>query len=123
MRKLTVVLSLVVLAACASAPPALSPPGNAAFQAIKVVRTLDVVRDIAISANEQAPPLISTGNTRKIVTWHLAALKTIGAVPGGWKPTVLAGLDQLEKAVPPAEWAHVEIYVRLLRTVIAEVAQ
>jgi len=124
MKGFIVTLALaLVLGGCAKAPPELSPAGNAAFQAAKVVRTLDIVRDVATDAHAQVPPLISTDNTRRIVTWHSAALRTIGAAPGGWKPTVLAGLDQLEKVVPPAEWVHVEVYVRLLRTIIAEVQQ
>lgn len=122
MLKLPVVLALALATSwCAPPPPQLSPEAVTAFHATRVVRTIDIVMDLAIDAHAQKPPLISTDNTRKIVTWCEAALKTIAASPGGWKPSVLSGLDQLEQTIPPAEWAHIEIYVKLLRTVIAEV--
>lgn len=107
---------------CAKAPPSLSPPGVAAFNALRVVRALDVVRDTAIDAEAQVPPLISTADTRTVIDFHEAALKTIAAVPSGWKATVLAGLDQLKTDIVPAAWARIQIYVNLLKAVIAEVA-
>lgn len=106
---------------CAKAPPTLSPAGTAAFHALEVGHALDIVRDVANDANMQTPPLISNAALLKIVNWHEAAVRTIVAVPGGWKLTVLAGLDQLQHEVPPAEWQRIAIYVALLRTVINEV--
>ena len=106
---------------CAKAPPTLSPAGTAAFHALQVGRTLDIVRDVANDANQQTPPLVSNASLLKIVNWHEAAVRTIQAAPGGWKPTVLAGLDQLQREIPAAEWSRIAIYVALLRTVIAEV--
>ena len=113
---------LGVEGSCAKAPPSLSPEGVAAFNALRVVRALDVVRDTAIDAEAQVPPLISTANTRTIINFHEAALKTIAAAPGGWKATVLAGLDQLKADILPAAWARIRIYIDLLKVVIAEVA-
>lgn len=108
---------------CAKAPPALSPAGTAAFNATRVVKALDVLRDVAIDAEAQSPKLISTANTRKIVSYHEAAVKTIGAVPGGWRPTVLAGLEQLRAEIPAGEYARIAPFVALVQTLIAEVSQ
>jgi hypothetical protein len=107
---------------CTNAPPTLSPAGTAAYQATRVVKALDVLRDAAIDANAQTPPLISTPNTRKVVNFHEAAVKTIGAAPGGWKPTVVAGLEQLQHDILPEEWSRLQPYIALVKSLI-EVTQ
>ena len=104
---------------CAKAPPELSPQGVAAFNALRVGHALDIIRDTAIDA--EAQHLISTDDTRKIVDWHSAAVRTIVAVPDGWKATVLAGLDQLKTDLLPATWARIRIYVDLFLAVVQEV--
>ena len=103
---------------CTHAPPTLSPAGTAAFHATRVVKALDVLQDFAIAAEAQNPKLISTANTRKVIDVVAASVRTIQAAPGGWKPTVLAALAQLERDVFPAEWARVLPYVSLVRSVI-----
>ena len=104
---------------CTHAPPTLSPAGAAAFQATRVVKALDVLRDFAIDAEAQTPKMLSTANARTIVTFHESAIKTIAAVPGGWKPTVTAGLEQLQHDLPAADWQRVAPYVNLVRVLIA----
>ncbi len=112
----------VTSTSCATAPPpALSPAGVSAFNALRVGHALDLIRDTAVDASKQSPPLISHADLLKIVNWHEAAVKTIVAVPGGWKPTVLAGLDQLQSDIPAAEWQKIALYAALLKTVISEV--
>jgi hypothetical protein len=116
-------LLCVGLASCQTScavqsPPTLSPAGTAAFQATRVVKALDILRDFAIDAEAQDPKLISTDNTLKVVNFHEAAIKTIGAVPGGWKATVQAGLDQLKDDVLPAEWQRLLPYVALIKSLI-----
>jgi hypothetical protein len=118
---LTAMLTAIALFGCAKAPPTLSPAGAAAFQATRVVKALDVLRDFAIEAEAQNPKVLSTANTRKVVTFHESAVKTIGAVPGGWKPTVTAGLDQLQHDVSAADWQRVVPYVNLIKALIAGV--
>ncbi len=112
---------VLTVASCAKVPPTLSPAGAAAFQATRVVKALDVLQDFAIAAEAQNPKLLSTNNTRKVVTYVGASVKVIDAVPGGWKTTVTAGLVQLEHDIPPAEWQRIAPYVTLLRVLIAEV--
>lgn len=118
---LALLLTVVGLPACAKAPPTLSPAGVSAFNALRVGHALDLIRDTAADASHQNPPLITRASLLKIVDWHEAAVKTIVAVPGGWKPTVLASLDALKGTIPDAEWSKIALYVSLLKTVIAEV--
>jgi hypothetical protein len=110
-------------ASCAGkAPPTLSPAGTAAFNATRVVKALDILRDFAVDGEAQTPPVISTDNTRKVVAFHRAAVTTIGAVPGGWKPVVTTGLDQLQHDLLPEEWRRILPYVALVKSAI-EVSQ
>ena len=96
MRRLIVFLVLVInLVGCQPPPPDLTPDAKLAFQATRVVMVLDVVRDAAIAANEQVPPLMTTNDTRNVVLWHKTSVQTIRAVPSGWKPAVMAGLYAL----------------------------
>lgn len=99
MRRRLCVRSLVLVAllslGCHQQPPALSPDAVVAFQATRVVKVLDVVRDAAIAANELTPPAITTADTRAVVLWHKTAIQVIQATPGGWKPTVKASLYAL----------------------------
>lgn len=124
MKRLSLLLLIGLLSlptACAKAPPTLSPAGVSAFNALRVGHALDLIRDTANDAAHQSPPLVSRASLLKIVDWHEAAVKTIVAVPGGWKPTVLASLDALKAAIPDAEWQKIALYVSLLKTVIADV--
>lgn len=121
-------LSALSLPACGTNPPPatdptvnLSPSGRAAYQATRVVKALDVLRDIAISAEEQTPKLMSTNSTRKVVLYHQAIVKTIRAVPDGWLAVAMEGLEQLRKDIPGEEWKQIDPYVRLVLAVYAEV--
>ena len=93
MKRLILILALAG-SACASAPPLASPVATADFRNTQVIQGLDQLRDIAINANAQNPPLLSTATTRKVVQAHEAALKTIHAMASGWQATVLAGCWQ-----------------------------
>jgi hypothetical protein len=115
------VLSALSTSSCAKAPPNLSPSGVAAFHGTQVVKALDLVRDTAIVAEMQQPPLVRTETARAIIVWHRAAVMTIGASPGGWKPTVSAGLDAIDRALSDSERATLTPYIALARTLIAEV--
>ena len=119
--KYAVVILAASLLSCAKAPTALSPSGTAAFHATRVVKALGVLQDFAIAAEAQTPKLLSTDNTRKVVNFVGSAAKTIDAVPAGWKPTVMAGLVQLQADLPPPDWARVAPYVQLIKVLIAEV--
>jgi hypothetical protein len=115
------VLALALIVGCAKAPPTLTPVGKTAWQGIQAIRVLDTIRDVAIAANAQTPPILSTDTTRKVVTFHKSAVTVIGASPGGWKPIVTASIGQLQKDVPAAEWTKIAPYVALLSTIIQEI--
>ena len=119
-RSILPVLLVLALAGCAKAPPTLSPAGVAAFNATRVVKALDLVRDTAIAANAQTPPLVSTANTRIVVNVYESAVRTIAAAPNGWKAIVSKALDELPNQLG-AEYSQIEPYVNLVKTLIAEV--
>lgn len=121
-------LGALSLPACSTNPPPANSPtvnlsasGRAAYQATRVVKALDVLRDIAISAEEQNPKLMSTNSTRKVVLYHQAIVKTIRAVPDGWLAVATEGLDNLRKEIPADEWKQIDPYVRLVLAIYAEV--
>ncbi len=111
----------LTLSACASAPLNLSPAGQTAFQNTRVIKGLDLIRDTAVSANAQIPPLVSTDTTRKIVTYHRSALLIIRDVPNGWKASVLTGLDETVKDLPAKEAQLIAPYVALVKTLVQEI--
>jgi hypothetical protein len=135
------ILSLVVpLSGCTKQPPALDPDAVIAFHATRVIKVLDVVRDAAIAANELVPPAIQTNDTRTVVLWHRTMVQTIAAAPGGWKPTVKAGIYALtcnpaayvaapgipdpaacQPQIPAAANDRLKPYIGLALVVIAEV--
>lgn len=115
------IVSTVVLTGCAKAPPHLTPEATRAFHGTQVVKTLDVMRDAAVAANVQVPPLLSTDATRKVVLYHQSVVKVIQAAPAGWVPFAQRGLEEMLDALPPKERAVVGPYAALVKTVIAEV--
>lgn len=123
MKRFVLIALLLVTSACVKAPPTLSPAGIAAFNGTRVVKALDILRDVAVDANAQVPPLLSTATTRKVVTYHESALKTIQAAPSGWVPVVQTGLTEVLKDVPPVEQRQLAPYVSLVKTLIAEVSK
>jgi hypothetical protein len=114
------VVSTTSQVACTHAPPTLSPVAQQQFNNTRVVKALDLIRDTAIDANAQVPPLMSTNATRIVVTFHRSALVTINASTSGWKATVLQSLDELvkDKALLPTEVQRITPYVALAKTLI-----
>jgi hypothetical protein len=119
-KRITILLALLVMVGCAKAPPDLTPQATLAFQATRVVKALDLVMDTAIAAEAQTPKVISTANTRTVVEFHQAAVRTIHAVPGGWKPTVTAALNELPAKLG-ADYAKIAPYVNLVKALLVEI--
>lgn len=124
--KYLLLLSLLFLAtpvttACRHAPPSASPQAVIAFQGTRVIKALDLIRDFAVDGNAQTPPLISTGTTRKVVTYHRSAITLVHDIPSGWKQTLLDGLDEIVKDLPAGEGQKLAPYVGLIKAVLAEV--
>jgi hypothetical protein len=120
---LLVLLALFTMPQCASAPSTLSPVGTRDYRTLQVVKALDLVRDTAIDANAQIPPLLDEETTRKIVMYHSSALRTIQAVPNGWVVTVEAGLDDVIKDLPADKRKLFGPYIALTKTLITEVTK
>ena len=122
MKTLLLLVALTLAApACQHAPPTLSPAAQLAFQGTRAIKGLDLLRDYAIDANAQKPPLLSEAVTRKVVTYHRSAITTIHDIPNGWKPAVQTGLDEVLKDVPGPEAQKLAPYVALIKTILAEV--
>lgn len=123
-RLITALAALFALTACAAnAPPNLSPVARQAFVATRVIKGLDLIRDTAITANAQLPPLLSTDATRAIVEYHRSSLLVMQDVPNGWKVTVLTGLNEMVRRLPPHDAQLIAPYVALTKTILAEVIQ
>jgi len=124
MKRLTLIPILTVLwAGCAPPPPNLTPEATQAFKATRVIKALDILRDAAIDANAQTPPLMPEATTRRVVLYHQSSVKIIQATADGWVPTVLAGLTELEANLAPPEKALLGPYIALAKTIIQEVAR
>jgi hypothetical protein len=121
MKRLLIVAFVFTVACAGTPPPTLTPIATAQFNATQIIKDIDVVRDFAIVANAQVPPVLSTAGTRIIVSFHESAVAIISASPSGWKATVTAALGQLKSNLSAADWAIVSPYVALLQTVIAGV--
>lgn len=98
----------------------LSASGLASYHATRAVKALDLVRDIAITAEEQTPKLMSTASTRKVVLYHQSVIKTMAAVPDGWIAVAEQGLTELQKQIPTEEWKQIDPYVRLVLAIYKE---
>lgn len=114
--------------ACAHAAPTLSPEAQTAFNNTRLIKGLDLLRDTAISANAQLQadgrtPALSTATTRKVVLVHRTAVRIIMNVPNGSKAVVLGLLDDLPTDLPPADWAMLQPYVALAKTLLNEVGK
>ena len=121
-----VIAFTLVSSACASLsvnrPPLnLSPQAREAWYATRVIQALDLLRDTAIDANAQTPPLIATATTRKIVVYHRSAITFIHEIPGGWKASVVAGIIEVENNLSLKEYQLLSPYTRLVKAALAEV--
>lgn len=104
---------------CAKAPPTVTTPqGIVAFQNLQVQKALDQVRDIAVDANATTPPVLSTDTTRKVVTWHKAAITTLHARTNGWQAALLTGLDELTKGLPAKDQQVLAPYIELVKVIL-----
>jgi hypothetical protein len=120
-------LGALGLPACSGTPPPATSPtanlsasGRAAYHATRAVKALDLLRDIAITAEQQHPKLMSTDSTRKVVLYHQSVVKTIAAVPEGWLAVAEQGLVELQKQIPAEEWLQIDPYVRLVLALYKE---
>lgn len=117
------ILILALAVGCAKAPPDLTPEASAAFKGTQAVKALDALRDAAVAANAQVPPLLSTEVTRTVVLYHQSTVKIVQAAPAGWKAAAMATLDEVTKNLSPHDKALLQPYVTLVKLVIGEVTR
>ena len=118
----SVILVLLLFSACAKTPPTVTTPqGITAFQNLQIYKTLDLIRDIAIDANDTEPPILRTDVTRKVVSWHKSALTLIHARAEGWRAVILNGLDGILRTMSDDERSVFSPYVALLKTIVESV--
>lgn len=122
-RKMVVLLLLVSVLACAKTPPNLTPEATVAFKGTQAVKALDLLRDTAISAHAQTPPLLAEDTTRRVVLYHQSTVKIIQASPSGWVPVAQTGLDELVNNLSPPQKDLLGPYLALLKTVLNEVTR
>lgn len=127
MRKLQIsVLTLLLSMGCAKAPASLSPQGAAVFKANEAVVALGTLQHAAIELNalktcdvqKVCTPVLSDANTRVVVDSVEAALKTIRAVPDGWKATAGTALQQIQLKLDQSGRLKISAYVTAARTVL-----
>ena len=111
------------LGGCAKAPPELSPVGTQAFHKTRVIKALDLLRDVAIDAEAQSPKVFSTADTRKVVLYHQSALKIIQATDAGWQAAVGTSLDEVVNRLDPAAQPKVAPYATLIKVLLAEITR
>jgi hypothetical protein len=115
-------VAMLVFAACPTTPPNLSPAGATAFNKTRVVKALDLVRDTAILANAQTPPVLSTDDTRLVVQFHEATIRTIQASDVNWQTAVSAAIDGFSKTLTAAQRGVIGPYIVLVNTLLAGIS-
>ena len=117
---------VVLLAGCGPTPTPntdptrnLSVQGKASYQSTKVVKSLDLLRDIVAEGEKQTPKVFSPDTVLKVVAYHRQVVRTIATVPDGWKAIAVQGLADLRIAIPADQWAKMQPWVSLL-TVLSD---
>lgn len=119
----TALASFTSTTACgAHAPANLSPTGTRAWYGTQIIKGLDLLRDVAVDANAQQPPLLSEASTRRIVQYHAAALDTIrNATTANWAGMVETGLTQAMNSLPAPDRDLLAPYVTMIHDLLKTV--
>lgn len=121
-RTVPIVILALLIASCASNPH-LSPTGNAALKAHRVVQALGVLQDAAIAGNAMNPPLFSTRDTGLVVRFCVSSSEIAEKVPSGAAASIQAGLTALREQLPPETRTKLSAYLTLLDVVLLEVSR
>jgi hypothetical protein len=123
MKRAAFIVVLLLTVACTKTPPALTPEATIAFKGTQAVKALDILRDTAVAANAQVPPLLTEDVTRKVVLYHQSTVRMIQTSQAGWKAVAQTGLDEVVNNLSPPNRELLAPYVALIRTVLAEVTK
>ncbi len=121
--KYLLLVCLLFVAGCGAdhRPPNLTPPAVIAWEGTKVIKTLDLIRDVAIDANNVVPPQVSTDTTRQVVAFHRSAITVVHDAKEGWRATVNSSLDQLVRNLVAHDKGQLAAYIELIRNVLKAV--
>jgi hypothetical protein len=120
MKRLSALVLVVALGvACGKNAPVVTPDAQQAFDKVRVVNALNLLRDIAVVANAQTPPVISDATLVKVNTYYNAAIGTVNASGHGWAVTLSVALDEVVKTFPEHEQGALGFYTGLLRSLFA----
>lgn len=124
--KQLLIACVLVTSGCASAPTSLSPTGQRTYQANQAVVAIGMVQHVAIDLNQiqvcpPAPchPLLSDTNTGVVVDNVASALKTVRAVPGGWKLTIMSALVEMGQRLDAEGHRQLGSYIQTAVTVVS----
>lgn len=123
MRYLYAVLVVVTFLATGCAnnpPPTLSPQAAHAYQAMRATKDLDVLMDVATSANATVPPVLDEATTRKVVQYHQAAVTIIHDAQAGWQAAIQTATTEFLKVLPADARAALRPYIALVQAGIQE---
>lgn len=127
-RAAVILAALIILSACASkAPPQLEPGALPIWQANEIQIAFGALQRSAIALNAvtrcdtaQPPvcmPLLSDANTRVVIDGTADVVKTLRAVPAGWKATALEGLDRITTRLDAAGKTKLASYLSVISSV------
>lgn len=123
----TLVCSIFMLAFCLGGagcgvkpPPNLSPTGAREWQETRVIKALDLARDIAVEANTTMPPLLNQDTTRRVVLYHETALHAIHAAAAGWQAVAQSLTTDLSKTLTSAEQTTLRPYLSSIQAILKE---
>lgn len=128
MQKALIIVALVVMSGCADkAPPSLSPAGVKVWQANEALLVLDTVQKSAIGLNkiqkcttpDVCTPLLSDNNTEIVINAVASGVRTIRAVPDGWKASTTAALNEISQRLDAAGKTVFVSYVSAAAQILA----
>lgn len=109
------------LVGCAKAPPALTPPAQQAFYKTEALKSLDLLRDFAISAEATTPKVLPTSTTRDVVETHRSIVLIMRAADTGWREAVITTLKELVARRSDSEKQKLAPYVALITVLLTEI--
>ena len=122
-------LGILALTCFACPPPATvqTPAGKTAFAADQVLQRVEELQNAAIAANvtidaKTGLPGLSTSTTRAVVTYCVAAAKTLKASPAGWQATVTTGFSELRGSLSAEDAQRLGPYLAALDAALAGLA-
>lgn len=119
MRPLLLALMLV-LPACTTPPPNLTPDALVAFRGTQIIHDLDRIRDVANEAHSTSPPLLNASVTLEIVEWHRTAIRLVHDHGANWQAAVMHGLDDLQAHLSAKDRHVIAPYLQAVRVLLSE---